>query len=379
MPRFEPANTMVDHNLAYWVAFSNVPGIGPARLRELLQRFGDVQAAWSAPESELEDCLDRRTRQAFMHVRQELDPASALARLEGLGARAITPNSPDYPELLRQLDHPPYVLYVRGNLLPQDEWAVAIVGTRSPSAYGREVATTLARQLSEQGVTVVSGMARGIDALAHQATVEAGGRAIGILGCGIDVVYPPEHARLYASVESAGCLMSEFPLGTRPEGSNFPIRNRIISGLALATVVVEAGSKSGALITAHRAAEQGREVFAVPGNIFARNSQGTNRLIRDGAQPLLQIDDLLEALNLTRVVQQREARQIMPESDLEGRLLDQLSHEPLHVDDLGIALDLPPAEVSSTLTLMELKGMVRRTDGMRFARVHDAPRVYGVG
>jgi DNA processing protein len=230
----------------------------------------------------------------------------------------------------------------------------------------------MASGLAQAGVTVVSGMARGIDTVAHRTSLDAGGRTVAVLGCGVDVVYPPENARLASEIAERGAIVSEYALGTRPEASNFPPRNRIISGLTLGTVVAEAGMGSGALITADFAAEQGRDVFAVPGNIFNRGSRGTNQLIQQGAKLVCTVGDVLEELNLTMVSEQAQARAVIPENETEALLLDRLSAEPVHVDELRRAVQLPIAQVSSTLALMELKGMVRQVGGMNYVMTRES-------
>jgi DNA processing protein len=264
------------------------------------------------------------------------------------------------------------VLYVKGELREEDAWAVAVVGTRRASTYGREVTRRLAGALARSGVTVVSGLARGIDGVAHRAALESGGRTIAVFGCGIDRVYPPEHRTLAAQIAANGALVSDYPLGTRPEGRNFPPRNRIISGLSLGVLVTNAGKSSGALITADFAAEQGRDVFAVPGSILTQGSIGTNRLIQDGAKLVTRPEDILEELNLTMVAEQTQARQMLPEDETEAALFNHLSAEPTHVDDLQQRVDLPISQVTSTLALMELKGMVRQVGGMKYVVAHEA-------
>jgi DNA processing protein len=268
---------------------------------------------------------------------------------------------------------------MKGQLMPPDrEWTVAIVGTRRASAYGRQVAETLATDLTRNGITIVSGLARGIDAYAHDATLKAGGRTLGVLACGIDQVYPPEHAKLAARIVEQGALLTEAPCGSPPEGGNFPARNRIISGLALGSIIVEAGVTSGALITADRALEQGREVFAVPGNIFAKTSLGTNRLLKEGATLVTAAEDVLEALNLKMVTAHSEARAVIPEDATEAKLLSLLSAEPVHVDAIVQESGLPVAQVSSTLALMELKGMIRQVAGMQYVVAREARTDYVV-
>lgn len=365
--------------LAYWIGFNKVRGIGPARLRALLDAFGDVASAWHASADALSQIgLDRRSLANLLQARRDLDLAAELTRVEHLGVQLLTWDDPCYPTRLLTIADPPPVLYVRGDFRAEDDWAVAVVGTRHASAYGREAARMLAGDLARAGVTIISGLARGIDAQAHRAALEAGGRTVAILGSGIDVIYPWENAHLAEEIVAAGALITEYPLGTQPEASNFPPRNRIISGMSRGVVVVEAGERSGALITAGFAADQGRDVFAVPGSIFQRGSQGTNRLIRDGAQPVFSALDVLEALNLTSVPQQVEAQLLFPTDATEALLLDQLAEEPMHVDEVSRATGLPIATVTSTLALMELKGLVRHAGGMSYLRALEARPSYSV-
>jgi DNA processing protein len=268
---------------------------------------------------------------------------------------------------------------MKGQLTASDrEWTIAIVGTRKATAYGRQAAETLSADLARNGITIVSGLALGIDAAAHEAALKAGGRTIGVLACGIDLVYPPSHAKLAARITEQGALLTETPVGSPPEGGNFPARNRIISGLSLGTIVVEADQTSGALITANRALEQGREVFAVPGNIFSRTSLGTNRLLKEGATLITSVDDVLEALNLKMIAAHTEARAVIPEDATEAKLLSLISVEPTHVDEIVRASELPITQVSSTLAMMELKGMVRQVAGMQYVVAREARADYVV-
>lgn len=354
-------------DLRYWVGFNVVRGIGPTRVRALLDYFGDLESAWRAPSMALRSAgLDRRSLESLLAARSSLDLDEVLARIEDEGARVLTWESPAYPRLLLEIHAPPPVLYVKGTLTETDAWAVAVIGTRRASVYGKEVTRRLTGALARNGITVVSGMARGIDAEAHRAALESGGRTIAVFGCGIDHVYPPEHRKLAREIEANGALISDYPLGTRPEGRNFPPRNRIISGLSMGVLVVEAGQRSGALITADYAAEQGRDVFAVPGSILAKGSAGTNVLIQDGAKPVLIPEDILEELNLTMVAEQAAAQQLLPTDETEAALLEKLSVEPLHVDDLQRQVAMPIAQVTSTLAMMELKGLVRQVGGMKY-------------
>jgi len=368
---------MSGRDIQYWVGFSKVSGIGASRLRALIDYFGDLETAWNAHSHDLQQAgLDRRSLENLIKARAKLDLGAEVQRLARAGIQVLTWDDAEYPPNLSQIYNAPPVLYVRGDIETRDEWAVAVVGTRRASVYGKEAARMLATGLAQAGVTVVSGLARGIDTVAHRSCLEAGGRTIAVLGSGLDVIYPRENTRLAADIVQRGALMSEYPLGTRPEARNFPPRNRIISGLTLGTVVVEAGQSSGALITADFAAEHGRDVFAVPGSIFARGSRGTNELIEQGAKVVRDVADVLEELNLTMVSEQAQARAIIPDNETEALLLDHLSSEPVHVDYLGRAVDLPIAQVTSTLALMELKGMVRQVGGMSYVLAREGGAEY---
>ncbi|HEV7126745.1 MAG TPA: DNA-processing protein DprA, partial [Ktedonobacterales bacterium] len=361
----------IDDDLPFWLAFNRVKGIGPARFGLLLGLFTTARAAWEATPTDWRAAgLDERTSAALARQRCTIEPAAELERLGRLRVQALTLKHAGYPNLLREIAQPPPVLYVRGTLTAADDWAVAIVGTRRATAYGRQVTERLAGELAAQNITIVSGLARGIDTHAHTAALAAGGRTIAVQGCGPDLVYPPENARLAARIVEQGAIVTEFAPGTQPEAGNFPARNRLISGLCLAVLVTEAPEGSGALITTRFAAEQGRDVLAVPGNITARSSVGSNRLIQDGARLVLETADILEELNLHLVPQQMELREVLPENATEGRLLDLLaaSGEPLHADELCRASGLPIAEVSSTLVMLELKGLVRQLAPMTYVR-----------
>lgn len=355
-------------DVRYWVAFNRAAGFGPAKVRALLDHFGDLERAWRASAAELHAAgMDRRAIENLLKLRATYDPDVDIRKAQRAGAHILTWDDPAYPIRLREIPQPPPVLYVKGSFVESDQWALAIVGTRRASAYGKEAARVFAGELAASGVTIVSGLARGIDAVAHQAALDAGGRTIAVLGHGIDVIYPPEHRRLAEQIVEHGALVSDYPPGTQPEAVNFPPRNRIISGLSLGVLVVEAGETSGALITADFAAEQGRDVFALPGNVFARGSAGTNKLLRDGATLTLTPQDILEQLNMTMVTQHIQARAIIPPQDeTEKSLLNVLSAEPVHIDEISRQSGLPIATVSSTLAVMELKGMVRQVGGMNY-------------
>ncbi len=354
---------------AFWVAFNQVSGVGPARLAALIETCGSVEAAWRAPIQKLKEAgLDRRTLENLLTLRRSLDLAAEWQKLVQQKIDVLTWDDLDYPENLRQIPHPPPVLYVRGELMRQDRCAVAVVGTRQASVYGREVARRVATDLARNGVTVVSGLALGVDAIAHAAALEAGGRTISVLGSGVDQLYPTQNRKIAQAMMTQGAVISEYPLGTKPEASNFPPRNRVISGLSLCVVVVEAGQRSGALITAKFAAEQSRDVYAVPGSILHPGSAGCNQLIQDGAYPLLSVDDLLGQLDLQRVVTQQEVRQSLPPDPSEAQLLAHLSAEPIHIDELVRNVTMAAGQISSLLTMMELKGLVRQVGTLRYVR-----------
>ena len=358
----------VELNLKYWLGFNLVKGIGPAKLKVLIDRFGGVEAAWRASDGDLAALgLDRRTINTFLQTRSSVDLDSELQKVRNARADLLVWDSPGYPKYLKEISHPPPVLYVRGAIHETDEWAIAVVGTRRKTAYGRQVTTDLVRGLVNNNVTIVSGLARGIDSIAHKAAVEMGGRTIAVLGCGLDIIYPSENRSLANRIiNGQGALVSEFPIGTKPEAKNFPPRNRVISGLSMGVIVVEAGKRSGALITADFALEQDREVFAVPGNVTSPASRGTNSLIQEGAKLVRNVEDVLEELNMVMVQEKTAIQMTMPESAEEAQILKKLTHQPVHIDELIQQAGLPSAIVSSTLTLMELKGMVRQVGGMQY-------------
>jgi DNA processing protein len=361
----------------YWIAFNLVRGIGAVRLQGLIDHFGDAASAWRGEPEELRAAgLGSKIVDRLVELRSSLDVEGLWERVAAQGIGVITVQDETYPQRLKEIDQPPPVLYARGGLLPEDDFAVAIVGTRRVTPYGRQVTEELAAFLAGNGLTIVSGLARGVDAIAHTAALRAGGRTVAVLGSGVDRIYPPENRVLAGQIIEHGAVLSDYPIGTAPEATNFPPRNRIISGLSLAVVVIEAGETSGALITAGFAAEQGREVFAVPGSILAPQSKGTNKLIQSGALPLLSPQDLLQALNLTRVGAQKSARQVLPADEVEKQLLQVLGGEPLHVDELRSQTGLPVEKVSAALVMMELKGMVRQVGAMHYVAVREVQSGY---
>jgi DNA processing protein len=285
-----------------------------------------------------------------------------------MGIAVIHPGHPDYPRLLGEISGRPSVLFVRGELRADDATAVAIVGTRRATPYGRQAAERVAAQLAAAGVTVVSGLARGVDGAAHRAALTAGGRTIAVLGSGVDVIYPGEHRLLAEQITASGAVVSEFPPGAKPDAQNFPARNRIISGMTLGTVVIEAPPRSGALITATFAADQGREVFVIPGSVFASSSEGTNALLRDGARIVRDGNDVLEDLALGEpgMTGARQAALLLDAR--EERLLRHLDGDPRHIDELAEAGEMSAGEVSALLLTLELKGLVRNQGAQFYVR-----------
>jgi DNA processing protein len=346
----------------YLIALTAVPRIGPVRTRRLLAAFGTAEAAWRASlPALLAAGLEEKIAGDLAKLRATLDPETLPARLERARVRALIPDDEEYPTRLNELHDGPPVLYVRGSLTPADERAVAIVGTRRATSYGREATRRFAGELAAAGVTVISGLARGIDAVAHEAAVQAQGRTIAVLGCGVDVVYPPEHRELAETIANHGALVSEYPPGTPPDAPNFPARNRLISALSIGVLVAEAPARSGALITADFAADQGRQVFAVPGGILGANSAGCHALIRDGATLVTTTAELLDDLNLVQRDLHAVARRLpLGDNEAENALIRCLSAEPSHIDDLSRACGLPISSLNATLTFMELKGLVRQ-------------------
>jgi len=362
----------------YWIGFNLVKGIGAVRFRNLLDAFGDAETAWHAPSEALRAAgLSSKIVENLCQLRTQVSLEQIWERILAQKIQVLTWEDEEYPRRLKEIDQPPPVLYLRGDLKIEDEWAVAIVGTRRITPYGRQVAEEVSATLARNGVTVVSGLARGVDAVAHQAAIQAGGRTLAVLGSGVDRIYPPENQRLAEHIISQGAVISDYPVGTPPEGPNFPPRNRIISGLTLAVIVIEASLESGAMITATFAAEQGRELFAVPGSILAPQSKGANRLIRDGARLLLDPQEVLEVLDLQQATSQQAARQVLPSDPVEAQLFQVLGPEPRHVDDIRSQTGMSIEKVSATLALMEQKGMVRQVGGMNYVRVREEQADYG--
>ncbi len=364
-----------------YIALNMVDGVGPIRVRALLDRFNEPQAILSATKADLmqvEGVGDEVAR-SIISWREKVDLDGELARIEKAAVHVVTRDEPEYPKNLREVYDPPIILYVKGTLSERDALAIAVVGSRRTTLYGQDMARKLAYQLGRVGVTVVSGLARGIDTAAHHGALQAKGRTVAVIGCGIDIVYPAENEKLANEIiEKGGAVVTEFPFGVKPDRQNFPMRNRIISGWSLGTVVVEANLKSGALITANQAAEQGRQVFAVPGRADSILSRGTNKLIKDGAKLTEDAEDILgefEYLLPKRATEQAEAasegggtKPALVLSDMETKVMAQVGQEETAIDEIIRASGLTTACVSATLLSLEMKRLVRQLPGKLYVR-----------
>ena len=355
-----------------------VPGVGPVTYRKLLNHFGTPEHVFSAslPLLQAVPGISARVAQAIADFAWTERIDNELQILSTPDIHLLTWDDAEYPARLKTIFDPPPVLYARGRLEDLQDVLIAIVGSRRATTYGRTVAEKLSRELVMKGVGIVSGLARGIDSAAHNGALKGGGKTVAVLGCGIDVIYPPENDRLYAEICEHGVLISEFPIHSKPERGNFPARNRIISGLSLGTVVVEAGLQSGALITADMALEQGRDVFAVPGNITSPSSRGTNRLLKQGAHVAERADDILHTLSI-EISQQIASQPNLPFTptasppsltDDEQCIYDLLSTQPIHIDALTIQAQLPSGNVSAILMMLEMKGAIKQLSGKMFLR-----------
>ena len=372
---YYPSDALTLDELAHWVAFSRFPGIGPIRFKKLLDFFsGDIAAAWRAESKYLVEAgLDQKTIDKLIAHRNTVTPQHELEVLEKKRIQVITWKDETYPPLLRKIEYAPPVLYVYGAFTEDDRrFSIGIVGTRKMSTYGRQVTERFATELARGRMTIVSGLALGVDTVAHTAALDVGGRTIAVLASGLDTIYPPSNYNLAKRIVESGqgALLSTFPLGVRPDAGNFPARNHIISALSLGVLITEAPPTSGAIITANSALNQGREVFAVPGGIFSPASGGVNKLIQDGAHPVTSTRDILEQLNIHTFPHPEETRRnmqaILPANPEEQALLKYLSLEPCHIDELTRQSALEANVVAATLVMMELKGMIKQIGNMQY-------------
>jgi DNA processing protein len=366
-----------DEGLRDLLALTMVPGVGPHTSRALLERFGSATRVLDSSLAALRDVPGVGTKLAerLVRARRECDGAAELELCRRMGVQLVTRSDPSYPPPLGDIPDPPYLLYMKGTYEPRDQLAIALVGSRKCTPYGMRIAERLAASLARVGLTVVSGLARGIDAAAHRGALKAGGRTLAVMANGLAGTYPPEHESLAREITEAGAVTSEMPMHQEPIAGLFPQRNRIVSGLCLGVVVVEATPRSGSLSTARHALEQNREVFAVPGPVDSLSSQGCHRLIRDGARLVETIDDILEELGpLVRGVRAEPSAPIVRHpaeltlSDQERSLLGRLDDHPLAVDELIALTGMTASQVQATLLTLEMRRLVRRLPGHQFVR-----------
>jgi DNA processing protein len=366
-------------NQKYWVILNMINGVGALRAKKLLERFGSFEGIFSASSGELEkvEGIGRELAGRIRNWRETVDVEKEFELAKKYGVKMITLDDEEYPSRLKEIYDPPVVLYVKGEISQNDGKAIAVVGTRRPSFYGRMITEDLSKKLAMRGFTIVSGMARGVDSAAHRGALAVKGRTIAVLGCGVDVVYPPENAKLMKEIAVSGAVISEFPFGMKPDRGNFPRRNRIISGLSLGVIVVEAAKSSGSLITANFALEQGREVFAVPGKIDSPKSYGTHLLIKEGAKLVQDVDDIVEELGMQagdssagKELKKQDTVGISPElAGDEKKIFELLTTDPCQIDIICARLNMPANKVSSVLMMLEVKGCVKQLPGKQFVKL----------
>ena len=354
----------------YWLAINKIPKMGPVTIKKLWEHFGSIDAVWRAKEQSIQaiDGLNKLAIKSFLENRDKIDLELELQTVLDKKITVLTLEDEEYPYLLKNIYDPPPVLYVKGEVAVLKQKSIAIVGTRKASYYGKEMAKKLAADLANLGITVVSGLAAGIDTCAHQTVVANKGKTVAVFGCGVDIIFPSENRRLAQEIETNGVLVSEFPLGARPEKGSFPRRNRVISGLSLGTIVIEGHYKSGAMITAKSALDQGREVFAVPGNIEADQSKGPHWLIKNGAKLVESVDDVLEELNFQIQTEKSKTNPKIkiPISKEEERVVSVLSIEPKHIDRIVLESNYSIPQISSLLLQLEMKKVIRQLPGKTF-------------
>lgn len=358
-------------DVKFLVALSTFPKFGSKSLLKIKRAFSSYQAGWEAGSKELNQLnLEDKTVEEFLEWRGKIDPEIEWQKLATEDIKVLIMDDANYPPLLKEIFDPPALLYYKGVLDPNmDRYSLAMVGSRKPSAYGKQAAWELAGELSRQKLTIVSGLALGIDAICHEAALKAGGRTLAVLGSGLnnEHIYPVTNRPLAERIiKSGGAVISEFPWGALPLRHHFPIRNRLISGLCLGTLVIEAAEDSGSLITARSALEQNRDVFSLPGSIFSSLSVGPNNLLKMGAKVVTDAQDILDALNLEKAEEFIANAQVLPDSAEEAKLLQFLSREPAHIDILVKETQMSSGAVASCLTLMEMKGRVRNLGGMMY-------------
>lgn len=352
-------------NSAYLLALHQIDGLGPIRLKAILQYFKDPKLAWEAERGELAKIgIPKNVIELLAQKRKEVDPLDLVKKLEEAGIKWISIYDESYPMRLKNIYDPPTVLYYKGQFSPQDADAIAIVGTRKMTGYGKIVTEQFTKDVVARNLTVISGLARGVDTQAHMTAIEAGGRTLAVLGGGLNKIFPPENKGLVDKIVAGhGVVMSEYPPDYPALAGNFPSRNRIISGLSLAVLVTEAAEDSGSLITARVALDQGRDVFAVPGPITSTLSKGPIDLIKEGARAVVSADEILEELGVGRVMREKGIVQSMDLSDEERKVFDILENETRHIDEIGRLLNLPAPKISALLLKMEISGLIQNIGG----------------
>lgn len=359
---------------SYWIALNMVEGIGRITYHKLINYFGTPENVFCASDKELMNVYDigGKIAHSIKSFKLKENTEEELEKIEKCGCNVYTVNDKEYPPNLRAIPDPPPVIYVKGSLIKDDTIAVAIVGSRMPTTYGKLTAENISNKLAKMGVTIVSGMARGIDSIAHKSAIASKGRTIAVLGCGLNVIYPPENFKLMNEITGHGAVISEFPMSAKPNKMNFPQRNRAISGLSLGTVVIEAAENSGSLITAMHALEQGREVFAVPGNINSAKSRGTNCLIKRGAKLVEDAEDIIEEFpdevrSYLKPIEKPKGEDDTLPSD-EKLIFSLIDDESIHIDRIIEQSNLPAGVVSGILVKLELKGLIKQLSGKMFVR-----------
>ncbi|MBX7158427.1 MAG: DNA-processing protein DprA [Verrucomicrobiae bacterium] len=358
-------------NAEAYVALNLLPGMGPVRVKRLLEAFQSPQMILASSSDSLQrvEGIGRELAETISHWENKVDLAHELNQIKKLGVTLVTLADADYPENLRNLYDPPLVLYVKGRFEAKDKKALSLIGSRSATYYGREMARKMGFQLTYAGFTVVSGLARGIDTASHEGALAAKGRTIAVLGCGIDQVYPPENRLLSEKIAESGAVISEFPIGTKPDRQTFPIRNRIVSGLGMGLVVIEAAKNSGALITARMALDQGRQVFAMPGRVDVPHSRGCHALIKQGAKLVESAEDVCADFEFFLPTPASEASPSPSDLSLEEqKIYEMLDQEPKPIDEIIENCGLPVATVSSTLLRLEVKKLAKSLPGKLFVK-----------
>ena len=355
----------------YAACFASLEKATPLRLRKIFSYFSDLKQAWreTNPARFIQAGLEPKVVPSFIESIKKINPDKEMEKILKNKVKIYIFGDQDYPKLLKEIYNPPALLFARGELLPEDRFSLGVVGSRVMSPYGRQATSDLVRDIAKQGITIVSGLAMGVDAEAHQAALSVGGRTIAVFGSGVDIIYPPQNKKLATDILSAGgTLISEYSLGAEPTAYAFPQRNRIIAGLSKGVFITEAREKSGALITAKIALNENRDILALPGDIFRESSQGVNQLIKSGAQVVTTAEDILKTLNYSDVPEKMAVEKLSPADGLEGVIQNILNKEPLHIDEIAKKSKISSAEIASALVLLEMKGLAKDLGGMRWVQ-----------